>query len=335
MNTLQIHNREAVAPGKRTWEQIEVSGEHRAMLGDELVVEVIDAAALASMVRNRLADMKTPNGEILVDKDHLSHDPAHSTEAMSWLHDVEIRDGQLWGDLEWTDLGADAIRNKRLCYFSTEYDAGDLEDLGTGPDGLRRVRPLRLAGLALTNRPNHRGGRKITNRKALPGWGAEQTQTKKPMNKTALEKLGLDESATEEQINTALDALLAKAAKADDMESEAEAETILNRHAKRIPAGTRDAWKMNLIANREDTEKLLAAMPEIVAPVTPPAAPQGRPAITNRAEAKTPAAEQAHGSNGNDDGRAAKIRNRASEIAKKQNISFNRAWDLAEAEFPR
>jgi len=36
------------------------------------------------------------------------------------------------------------------------------------------------------------------------------------MNKSALEKLGLDESATDEQVNEALDALIARAAPRSD-----------------------------------------------------------------------------------------------------------------------
>lgn len=311
----QILNREAVAPRAKTWEQIEVAGEHRAKLGSETVVEVIDATAFAAMVRERNADMRSPDGELLVDKDHLSHDPAHSTEAYAWLSDTEIRDGQLWGQLEWTDIGAAAVKNKRLCFFSTEYDAGDLEDLGVGPDGLRRVRPRRLAGLALTNRPNHKGGRRITNRKA---GDAEHNPTQDNHDmKSIAEKLGLPAEATEEEILAKITALQEKADKADGMEAEVKAEEILNRNAKRIPAGQRDAWKKELLLNRESAERMILTLPEAK---EEDAGDKGRERIFNREGAKHPDGKV--NSQGDDaataaeEAKAARISNRARELTK-------------------
>jgi len=209
MNT-QILNRESIAPRSSSWQQIEVVGDHPARLGDREVTQVIDGEAVAAMAREFRTRAADPDFDgVLVDADHLSHDSTQRTEAYAWLMNAEDREGQLWGLLEWTDLGARAVNGCTYKYFSTEYDAGDLTDLGGG-----RVRPKRLAGLALTNRPNNRGGRPITNRKAGE---AEHTQPNKTtMNKSALEKLGLDESATDEQVNEALDALIARAAPRSD-----------------------------------------------------------------------------------------------------------------------
>lgn len=329
----RILNRESTAPRTPTWQQIEVSGEHPAMFGDARVVQVIDGEALQSIVAEWDKDMKVPHFDgLLVDADHLSHDPAQSTEAKAWLADLEIRNGELWGLLDWTDTGAEAVRGKRWKYFSTEYAAGDLEDLGVGPDGVRRVRPRRLAGLALTNRPNNRGGRPITNRKA---GDAEHnpTQEDKTTMKSIAEKLGLPAEATEEDILAAIGSLMERAGEADKLEAEAEAEEILNRHEKRVPEGGRATWKEKLIANREVAEELLKSLPER------PAAPgEKRPPIFNRRDAKTPDGRHLTQGEGGDGAaasvRAAKIRNRATDIAKAQRISFNVAWDLAEAEFP-
>ena len=44
-------------------------------------------------------------------------------------------------------------------FFSTEYDLADMVNAGQG-----RARPMRLNGLTLTNAPNNKGGRPITNR---------------------------------------------------------------------------------------------------------------------------------------------------------------------------
>lgn len=328
-----IHNRESTAPRTPTWQQIEVSGEHRARLGDEALVQIIDETALHNIAAAWEADMKVPHFDgLLVDADHLSHDPAQSTEAKAWLVDLEIRNGQLWGLLDWTDTGAEAIRGRRYKYFSTEYGAGDLEDLGPGPDGARRVRPRRLAGLALTNRPNNRGGRPITNRSQNSKAGDAEhnpTQAKNQMTNIA-EKLGLPPEATEDEILAAIDSLLAAAGEAETIKADAAAEEILNRHARRIPEGQRDAWKAELLRNREGAERLILTLPEAA---EAPAKVEPRPAITNRETAKTPEASRAHGdTTAADEAKAARIRNRAHEIDQAQRCGWNRAWDLARAE---
>lgn len=326
-----IHNRESTAPRTPTWQQIEVAGEHRARLGDEAIVQVIDAVALRDIAGQWEADMRVPHFDgLLVDADHLSHDPANSTEAKAWLLDLEIRNGQLWGLLDWTDTGAEAIRGRRYKYFSTEYAAGDLEDLGAGPDGARRVRPRRLAGLALTNRPNNRGGRPITNRKGAESPEQNPTQANTKPMKTIAEKLGLPPEATADEILAAIDTLQAAADEAGAIKADAAAEEILNRNAKRIPEGQRDAWKAELLRNREGAERLILTLPE--APEKKET-PEPRPAITNRETAKTPEAARANGDAAPaDEAKAARIRNRAAEIDKAHRCGWNRAWSLAQAE---
>lgn len=324
----QILNRETIAPRSASWQQIEVTGEHPAALGDRRVVQVIDDEAIRLMnaeFKSRAADPDFDG--VLVDADHLSHDLSAKTEAYAWLMNTEIRDGQLYGLVEWTDLGASAVINRRYKFFSTEYDAGDLTDLGSG-----KVRPTRLAGLALTNRPNNKGGKRITNRKA-DEVEAEQTQPKtNTMNPSMLEKLGLDETATEDDINAALDALIARAGEADTMKKDAEVEEILNRHATRLAdAKARETWKGRLLKNRE-TQEILAEMPEIEAPADKT---EGRPAITNRASAAVPGADRAHGTAdpaADEKARAARIKNRAAAIQKENGVNFQRAWSQATAE---
>ena len=314
-----------LTPLAQVWLPIEVTGEHRAMMGDELVVEVIDAVAIDAMVREAWLDEADPDWPgILVDNDHLSHDLAHPTEAKAWTKRLENRDGQLYGLIEVTDTGAAAIRNKRWKFFSTEYSEPWIEDLGKGPDGLRRVRPKKLTGLSLTNRPNHRGQSPITNREAE---AAEQpTQYDKPMNKIA-KQLGLPETATEDDITAAIASLLERAAKADEMETETEVEEILNRHSDRIADGTRDKWKGRLIANRATTEEILADLPVITK-----AAAEVKPAITNRETAQVPDVSRVSG----DENAAApavranRISNRAADLRKSRNLSLTAAYSEAE-----
>jgi len=319
MNT-QILNRETIAPRKATWQQIEVKGEHPAMQGTRRVVQVIDDEAIAKMdadFRERAADPYFDG--VLVDADHLKYDLSEKTEAYAWLMNTEVREGELYGLLEWTDLGAGAVLNRRYKYFSTEYDAADLEDLGSG-----KVRPTRLAGLTLTNMPNNKGGKKITNRKAAD---AEHTQTKtKTMNKI-IETLGLPAEATEEQIVSAIGSILNRAKRADELETETEVEAILNRNEKRIPEGQRDAWKSELIKNREGAEKLILTLPERTE-----SDHEQKPAITNRSTATVPDVTRCNGEA--DDATAAKQKAEAMRIQNRDQCSFVRAWDMAKIEKP-
>lgn len=326
----QILNRESTTPRKPTWQQIEATGEHPAMLGDQPILQVIDAQAIQSIATEFTAAKHQPHFDgLLVDADHLSHDPRQSTEAKAWLVDVEIRNGQLYGLLDWTDTGAEAVRGRRYKYFSTEYSAADLADLGPGPDGVRRVRPRRISGLSLTNRPNNRGGRPITNRQAPPAQHNPNPTQNQPHMQTIAEKLGLLPEATEQEILDAISTLQEQAAKAATMEAEAAADEILNRHAAKIPPATRAKWRAALIANRDATVALLDELPPL-GPQQPDTAP-----LTNRATARHPDPSVATaGRPGPDEDptRAARIANRAAELQHTLGIPYNRAFSRALAE---
>lgn len=327
----KILNREEIAPRSQSWQQIEVKGEHPAVLNGKRVIQVIDDEAIALMNRDFRAQATDPEFDgMLIDADHLSHDLEQKTEAYAWLMNTEIRNGELWGLVEWTDIGAPAVRNRRYKFFSTEYDAGDLKDLGSG-----KVRPTRLAGLALTNRPNNKGGRAITNRNGATSPEQNPTQDK-PTMKNIAEKLGLPAEATEEEIVAAIEALQASAKEAATMKDEAEVETILNRHSNRFADdASRAKWKTRLIANREH-EEILAELPEAKAEGADSPEGKGRPAITNRAAAAVPGAERAHGAEGDgsaiDAATSAKIKNRASEIDAKDRCGWREAFRRATAE---
>jgi hypothetical protein len=172
--------------------------------------------------------------------------------------------------------------------------------------------------------PNNKGGKKITNRKAAD---AEHTQTKtKTMNKI-IETLGLPAEATEEQIVSAIGSILNRAKRADELETDATAEEILNRNAKRIPEGQRDAWKSELIKNREGAEKLILTLPERTAPVE-----EVKPAITNRSTATVPDVTRCNGEG--EEATAARQKAEAMRIQNRDQCTFVRAWDMAKIEKP-
>jgi hypothetical protein len=268
---------------------------------------------------NRFGEEKAAAGEnwsgLLVDIDHRSHDLDNSTEAYAWLQEVEIRNSQLFGRLDLTDLGEPAIRNKRVKFFSTEYDPEDVEDLGDGS-----VRPLRLSGLAFTNRPNNRGGKPISNRE-----GGEQTETEttRTMQPIAL-KLGLPADADEAAIMKKLADLMSELESLKGKNAESEAETIMNRYGDRIPKEKRDDVKKRLIANRADTEAMLDLLPD-------PQKKESPERIFNRQGAKSPDAVS-DGDKKAGETKAAAIRNRAGEIQKSEGLPFNQAFNRAQAE---
>lgn len=49
-------------------------------------------------------ELRAPNGE--------------RVEAAGWIRKLEDRDGAIWGAVEWTDLGREALETKRVRYFS-------------------------------------------------------------------------------------------------------------------------------------------------------------------------------------------------------------------------
>lgn len=305
------------------WYQIEVTGKHPAGKSRK---QVIDQVALESIV-NRFQAEKAAAGEnfagLLVDNDHLSHDVENSTEALAWAQELEIRNGQLHARLDLTDLGEPAIRNKRFKFFSTEYDPEDLQDLGNG-----EVRPLRLAGLAFTNRPNNRGGKPISNRRGdEPGGEQIETNTTNTM-KSIAEKLGLPADADEAAILAKIADIQSELETHKGKAAETEAEVIMNRLGARIPDAVKPLWKAKLITNRKETEALMEAS----FPVNPAREPAKR--IFNRETGKEPdvvsdATAEEDAAAGK---KAAAIRNRATTIQREQGVPFNRAFNLAQAE---
>lgn len=313
----KILNRSTEIPADH-WYQIEVTGLHPAGPGRK---QLIDQKAAESILNRFRADREAAGenwGGMLVDLDHRSHDLEHTTEAHAWLQDVEIRSGQLWGRLDLTDLGEHAIRNKRVKWFSTEYDPDDLEPAGDGV-----VRPLRLSGLAFTNRPNNRGGKPLSNRNGNEPGGDQKPQTEKHMQPIA-EKLGLPADADEAAILAKLTEVMSQLETLKGKDAEAEAEVIMNRYGDRIPKEKRDDVKKRLITNRADTEAMLDLLPE-------PEKKKAEERIFNRADAKQPPAVS-DGDKATANKKASAIRNRAASIQKEQGIPYNRAFGLAQAE---
>ena len=204
MNPL-ILNREATPPAD-SWYEIETPGEHLNRAAG--VVQLCDAASFDSIVNRFAAQAAKPNfAGVLIDADHFSLNPDKSTEATGWLLELRNRDGHLEGRIDWSDTGAIAVKGKRFKFFSTVYDPATVQKVGTrkvGHRDLPLVRPLALDRLALTNDPNNKGGKPISNRNGISA-GADEDETENPPKmKNIMKLLGLAEDASEASATEAI-----------------------------------------------------------------------------------------------------------------------------------
>lgn len=128
-----------------------------------------------------------------IDLDHQLQHAANekvggTAPAAGWITELADRNGAIWGKVEWTDLGADGIAKKRYRGLSPVFAF----DKNT-----KRV--LGLVSAALTNNPN-------LNLVALNA-AQKPAPQEKSMNWIA-KLLGLKDDATEDEIRTALNAVL-------------------------------------------------------------------------------------------------------------------------------
>ena len=164
-----IFNRADFAHPADGWYQIEPKGTHP---NDQAgVIQVIDDSACAAMVNRFNADAGAgtlrQGNELLIDHEHFKDQADQETVAYGWLQRLQNRTDGIYGQIRWTATGQAAVDGGEYRFFSTEYTPEDLVSLGGNP---LRVRPMRLDGISLTNMPNNRGGKPITNR-AISGQG--------------------------------------------------------------------------------------------------------------------------------------------------------------------
>jgi Mu-like prophage I protein len=307
---IRILNREGQLPSDN-WYQIEVPGWH--FNAPAKLVQLIDAKAVESIVNRFAEEARAENfAGIKIGRDHLSQSLENPTEALGWLHEVRNREGTPEGRIEWTSLGRPLIEGKVYKFFSTEYERPDLEPAGTAKVKNREYpafRPLRLAGLEVTNDPNNKGGKPISNRDS----GESQPDTKM---KNLLIQMGLSEDASEAAALAAYNVIVNRATTAEGSLATANTElgTLreavvdgdLAKYKNRIKPENVEKVRVQLIANRAGTLELLDSMAEPANPAKP---------ITNRAGAKTPATQveaQDKADKADAEVRAYKITNRCS-----------------------
>ncbi|MCP3944679.1 MAG: hypothetical protein GY710_24820 [Desulfobacteraceae bacterium] len=130
--------------------------------------------------------------DLPIDWEHASEHKAPKGEpapAAGWIKAMEIRDGAIWGRTEWTDDGADDVKNKRYRYLSPVF-------FYTKQD--RRIISITSAGL--TNQPNLY----LT---ALNRQTTQNEETNMELLKALCRLLGLAEDTTEGKVVEAVTAL--------------------------------------------------------------------------------------------------------------------------------
>lgn len=252
------------------WFIIEAAGQHATRRGEVEFTQNLTPEVLA-----QVAAAGVPAEGLPIDRDHLSLDARNSTEALGWLRELAMCDGNLAGRIEWTPLGLPLIQGRIYKHFSTVYPPPG-EQLAGG-----EYMPERLTGLALTNQPNNKEGQPpITN--SAREWEEDEAGylwpkgsfspdeesggLTKPTKKEAMEyspellaALGLAEGAGDEEVMGAVNALNKRVADAEAAgaaaAADAEADKLVNQEEKETGAvlneEERKEVKEQLITNRE------------------------------------------------------------------------------------
>lgn len=209
LTATSVRNREIPLKTVDGWYQLAPIGDAPGIIEDgqdrKHVTQALNRATLSAVV-------KAFAEKLLVDFEHRSTMPDGDTAAAGWISNVQMRDDGLWGQFVWTDSGEAAVANQRYRYLSPVFTV-ELSN-----DGKTAV-PVALQSVGLTNRPNLKGLRPLSNKDteatAAASNSAASGGEKGSMDYKAmiLTILGLPAEADDAAIQAALDA---KAAKTED-----------------------------------------------------------------------------------------------------------------------
>jgi len=323
-----LFNREFQPPADG-WYQIVPLGEFRNMgevAGKEQeMLQVIDDVALDAMA-DGVAD------ELLVDYDHFSSDPEQSSRAAGWITGVQKRTDGLYAQIRWSAPGEADVKGGAFRYISPEFDKAV-------PLGGMRWRPVRLSGAAITNKPNMKTLKPLSNRESV-GVGQINNDTHNIMDYKSiiLKVLGLPATASDEEIQAAADKMGGKTA--PDLAQSVE---TINRELKiarealadadmaglDLDEGTAKTVRNTIMLNRAGGLQIIAALRKSAS------GDEAHTRLFNRQNAKPPKTDEtlsaAHKA---EEARAVKLRNRTAMIMHADHVSFAVAWGRAESEIP-
>lgn len=264
--------------------------------------------------------------EVLVDREHLS-ELTGDTTAYAWISKLEDREDGLYATMNCTDIGWDALRNRRLRFPSAVFILD--------PDGF----PTALKSCALTNKHNLKMLGPILNKEPDPATAAAPiaantasaipTQKEgEQMDKQLLQALGLAETADAPAVLNKVKDIVAQVAtlqtELTDLRTAAlnkEADDFVTANAAKIkdPAKV----KAQFVLNKEATVALFGAMAE------PAAQPHQ---VLNREDGKAPDAAVVLNA---ESVKARKRDDAVDAAAKKYGCSTRaRAWEMAQRDNP-
>ena len=183
-----------------------------------------------------------------IDYNHASEGGAPTADAgiaAGWINELFIRDGAIWGQVEWTEKAAAHIAAGEYKFVSPTFRyARDT----------RRV--TRIDGAGLVNEP-------AVYMRALASAQGQQQQEKKSVSKMITEKLGLAENADPVAICAAIEALQAQI---ETAKATAAAKTEMVDPNKFVPRDLFDGVQARLVAIESGMveEKALAAVNKAV-----------------------------------------------------------------------
>lgn len=209
---------DAINAGDEVEVQLAPRGTYPQVVDGEEVGQVVDDAAIRSLI-------DTFDKEVLVDSDHDS-ETGKGTEAMAWVTKVfEDPERGLVGVFKFTDKGADAVTQRRYRFISPAWTL----------DGDNR--PVKLVSVGMTNKPNLPVApvlnMRVVNAVAVTGAAVPPERTEEGMAAEAVQNdgnpppsegnetgkdpnmdqlktiLGLPVEATDEEVITAVQALVA------------------------------------------------------------------------------------------------------------------------------
>ena len=207
--------------------------------------------------------------EILVDFEHNSEssEPNSDTSAAAWVSNVRVDPERgLVGDFKLTDVGAEAISNRRLRFLSVSWFVNR-----------ETHEPIRITSIALTNKPNIPVAPVLN--KEQPDTSTVEEKEDPNMDKIK-EALGLAPEASEEDVLNAVTALVARNKEQEQAALEKEAEDFAEQNSRKC---NKDVLKAQYLANKDVAKALVAGIPD-----APAAAPQQ---ILNKGTGATPAAK--------------------------------------------
>lgn len=163
--------------------QLLPSGEVKGLDGRHWINSDPDAIVAAFQSRN--------TQPLVIDYEHANHvRDGEPTPAAGWITTLENRDGEIWGDVEWTERAANMIKAREYRYLSPVF----LHD--------RSGKIHRISDAGLTNKPNLM--MKALNREEI---SEPETSTMDKEKRVALcRQLGLADEASDDAILTAVKA---------------------------------------------------------------------------------------------------------------------------------